>query len=208
MAIGLLLGLVGGVCWALIRPTYTVRFEDGKAIVDQASGASGVEFAAFGWLTVISAVVGVALALVALRQAQKGETSGGLAQLLWLIVAAGAAALTVYAMGEVVAHALHPIPSHHDGGEGAPFTVAPSIAPSVAPLVAPFVAALVFWVSASVADANEQAAGEAAEAAGPETTGADTTQPNTADEAPAEVSEPAASREGQRVAAPVANPEP
>lgn len=203
MAIGLLLGLVGGVCWALIRPTYAVRFEDGKAIVDQASGASGVEFAAFGWLTVISAVVGVVLALVALRQAQKGETSGGLAQLLWLIVVAGAAALTVYAMGEVVAHALHPIPSHDHGGESAPFTVAPSVAPSVAPLVAPFFAALVFWVSATVSDANEQAAEEAAEAAGPDTTG-----PDTADEAPAEGAEPAASREGQRVAAPVANPEP
>lgn len=150
LAAALLMGLAGGVVWALVRPAYTVRLQDGAAVVDQAASGGNVEFAALGWFAVITAVIGVLLAAIALRQERVGSTRGGLAQLWWLLLAAAAAALTAYACGDIVARMLHPIPGHEEhgaAGESGPFTVAPSVAPGVVLLVAPFTASSLYWVS-------------------------------------------------------------
>lgn len=147
LAAGLVMALAGGVVWALVRPTYTVRLQDGAAVVDQAASGNNVEFAALGWFAVITAVIGAVLAAIALRQERVGSSRGGLAQLWWLVLAAAASALTAYACGDIVVHMLHPIPGHGATGESEPFSLAPTVAPGVVLLVAPFVASALYWVN-------------------------------------------------------------
>lgn len=151
LAAGLCLALVGGTVWALLRPTYTVQLRDGVAVVDQAASSANVEFAAVGWLAVITGVLGVVLAGLALRQERKGETAGGVWELLWLILVAAATSFTVYACGEVVVGTLHPVADHAAGADSEPFTVAPRVTPGVTLLVGPFVAAVLYWFCGFVA---------------------------------------------------------
>lgn len=147
LAAGLLMALGGGIAWALVRPTYTVRLQEGAAVVDQAASGNNVEFAALGWFAVITAAIGAVLTAIALRQERVGSTRGGLAQLWWLLLAAAASAMTAYACGDIAVRMLHPIPGHGTRADTGPFTLAPAVAPGVVLLVAPFVASSLYWVS-------------------------------------------------------------
>lgn len=158
LAVGLILGLVGGVAWALLRPTYTVSFEDGAAVIQDAAAAGSVEFAAVGWLSIITGAIGIGLACIARRQVRNQETGGGIGTMLWLIVAAAASSFTVFAAGEMTVRALHPVPSHGEAADqaaaaaaSAAFDIAPSVDPHVAWLVGPFAAAFTFWLASSLA---------------------------------------------------------
>lgn len=147
LAVGLILGLIGGVAWGFVRPTYTVSFQDGAAVVDPAASAPSADFAAIGWLAIITAALGVILAAVALLQTRKGEVAGGFSELVWLILVAGATSLTTFAVGEMTVRALYPVPSHSETPTTEPFALAPSVEPHVALLVAPLVAAAMFWMA-------------------------------------------------------------
>lgn len=151
LAAGLCLALLGGAVWALLRPTYTVQLRDGVAVVDQTASGANVEFAAVGWLAVITGVLGAVLAGLALRQDRRGETAGDIWALLWLILVAAATSFTVYAFGEVVVGALHPVADHAAAADSEPFAVAPRVSPGATLLVGPFVAGALYWFSALVA---------------------------------------------------------
>lgn len=154
LAAGLALGLLGGVVWGMTRPTYTVVMSDGAVVVDPAASATNVEIATIGWMTIISSVIGVALAIIALRQVRSGHSTGGIGAMLWLIVVAAASALTVTATGDMVAHLLHPVPETPDG----PFELAPMVNPPTVLAVAPFFAAGVYWVSTVMGAASRPTA--------------------------------------------------
>lgn len=140
LAYGLVLGLLAGVLWGFIHPTYVIEITDGTAVIDAEASDESAEFTAIGWLTVLCAVVGAALALAAWFK----TSLGGIGTLVWLIIVAAAAAFTIVATGQVVAHALHDLPPDHE--TAGRFTVAPAVNPHVVWLVAPFVSALLYWM--------------------------------------------------------------
>ena len=147
LAFGLVVGLVAGVIWGFIHPTYVIEISDGTAVIDTEASDESAEFTAIGWLTVLSAVVGAVLALAAWFQTERSRRAGGtggIGTLIWLIVVAAASAFTIVATGQVVAQALHDLPPDH--AASGTFTVAPAVNPHVAWLVAPFVSALLYWM--------------------------------------------------------------
>lgn len=140
LAFGLVLGLLAGVLWGFLHPTYVIEITDGTAVIDAEASDESAEFTAIGWLTILSAVVGAALALVAWFK----TGGGGIGTLIWVMAVAAAAAFTIVATGQVVAQALHDVPPDH--ATSGTFTVAPAVNPHVAWLVAPFVSALLYWM--------------------------------------------------------------
>lgn len=148
LAFGILLGLIAGVVWGFIRPTYVVEISDGNADIDFSASDANVEFAAVGWLALLCAVIGVILALAAWRQSHKGQLGGGILTLLWLVAVASVSAFTVIATGQLTAQQLYGLPPEHaDQQLTGTFTVAPMVQLSVVWLVAPFFAALLFWMA-------------------------------------------------------------
>lgn len=149
LVVGLLLGLIGGVAWGLLRPTYVGHVEQNTIVIDNAASDPSAQFAALGWFTALTACIGAVLAGFAWVRSRRGDTSGSggsVGLMLWVTVVALASAYAVAAAGDVVVYLLYPSSPADVPPAGASFELAPPVSPQVAWLVAPFSAALVYWV--------------------------------------------------------------
>ncbi len=147
LVFALVVGAVVGALWGVLRPAYEVVVRDGGALVDQALSPANVEFSSFGWFVILSAVLGLVVALVAYARLG-GAVS--LAMMAWVVVAAAAGAFAVHTFGSWSAGLFSGMPSHDALVDGARFQLVPPLHPGVAWLCAPFVAALVYWLLALV----------------------------------------------------------
>lgn len=142
LAAALLLGIAGGAAWGALRPTFVVEVIDGVPIVDQDASSPNAAFAGVGWFTLLAALLGVVLAVIAWGQTRAGRARGGPLYLLWLAICAAAATFAALVTGETIAGMLH---------RADPSRVAPPVTESVVWLVAPFIAAFAFWMCSAVA---------------------------------------------------------
>ena len=149
----LVLALVGGglvgALWGSLRPGYEALVKDGAVVVDQAASPASVEFSSYAGFALICAALGVVLSLAAYARS-RGEVSLGM--LLWVCVAAAAAAFSVHTFGVWVAGLLSDTPGEGHGQlmEGERFHVVPPLYPGVGWLAGPFTAALTYWMLALV----------------------------------------------------------
>ncbi|QGS33637.1 hypothetical protein FOB82_00455 [Corynebacterium xerosis] len=132
-------GVLGGVTWAMARPTQRVTFLEGGRL---AVGQDGLDatFAALLWFTGIALVLGLVLGSFAHR---RFPTARGLAMEAWTGVAALAMAAVQLVSGNLIAGVRQP-----DLDVVAPGTavdVLPAFDVPVALLVAPFAAMLAYW---------------------------------------------------------------
>lgn len=132
----------------------------GGVAVDQIASPANVEFAALGWFSLLNAVIGAVLAVVALRQASTGAGRRGVGALVWLLVCGAAAAFAVYTTGNLV------ISLQQQGfaelADGESLQVVPPVSLGVAWLVGPFTAALSYWLANVYAFVSGDSAGDSA----------------------------------------------
>ncbi|MCT2337893.1 hypothetical protein [Corynebacterium sp. p3-SID1056] len=148
VACALGLGIIGGLGWGWLRPAYVGTVAHGGVAVDQVSSPVNVEFAALGWFSLLTAVIGTVLAAIAVWQAARGRARGGVGAILWLMLCGLAAAFAVYTTGTLLVsvgqQGLTELP------DGEPLHVVPPVAPAglgVAWCVGPFTAALSYWLA-------------------------------------------------------------
>ncbi|OFP35980.1 hypothetical protein [Corynebacterium sp. HMSC071B10] len=160
VACALGLGIIAGLGWAWLRPAYVGTAAHGGVAVDQIASPANVEFAALGWFSLLTAVIGAVLAAVALRQSSCGEGRGGVGTLVWLLVCGEAAAFAVYTTGNLV------ISLQQQGfaelADGESLQVVPPVSLGVAWLVGPFTAALSYWLANVYAFVSGDSAGDSA----------------------------------------------
>ena len=160
VACALGLGIIGGLGWAWLRPAYVGTAAHGGVAVDQIASPANVEFAALGWFSLLNAVIGAVLAVVALRQSSRGERRGGVGTLVWLIVCAAAAAFALYTTGNLV------ISLQQQGfaelADGQSLQVVPPVSLGVAWCVGPFTAALSYWLANVFDFLSRDSAGDSA----------------------------------------------
>lgn len=125
---GLGFGIVGGVAWGLLRPALVI---DASGVVDQVASDPNAFFGTVGWLSVITAVIGVLLSTLAWHQHKR------VGYLVWLIVVAVAATFAVIAVGDVMSMMQH----RSDATRIAPPLTTPAVW-----VVAPAVAAIIYWL--------------------------------------------------------------
>lgn len=156
LALGCVLGIVGGGAWATLRPAYVGEVEGDGLRVDQAASPVNVEFAGFGTFALISALIGLALAVAALGAARRGKVGGGAGWLLWAGAVSAVAALSVYVFGDWFVGLLHPVPEADALSDGASVSMVPPVNPGAAWAVGPFSAVFVYWSADLVAYSHDR----------------------------------------------------
>lgn len=143
-------GALGGVVWALVRPTQTVTFLEGGRLAVRQDGLDAA-FSALLWFTGIALVLGLILGSLAHK---RFPTARGLAMEAWVGVAALAMAAVQWASGNLIARMRQPdldavVP-------GSSVDVLPAFDSPVALLVAPFAAMLAYWCLIFLAPGPEE----------------------------------------------------
>lgn len=139
LALGL--GSVAGAVWGLTRPGYVGTLSEGSYVVNEVASPPSVEFASLGGFVLVSAVLGLIIAIFAFARGLVG-----LRALLWVIVCAAAAAFAVHTFGSWSAAFTHPSPHDATLANGDGFSVVPPLNPGMGWLAGPFVAALMFYL--------------------------------------------------------------
>lgn len=147
LALGCVLGIVGGGAWAWLRPAYVGEVDGATVRVDQGASPLNVEFAGFGSFALLTALAGVILASVAWGAARRGKVRGAVWWLLWTGLVAAIAALALYVFGDWFVSLLHPVPELEALSDGESLTMVPPVQPGVAWVSAPFTAVLVYWAA-------------------------------------------------------------
>ena len=145
LALGCVLGILGGGVWALVRPAYVGEFEDGGVRVDQAHSPVNAEFAGFGSFALLTTLAGVVVAAAALVAAKRGKVRGSVAWLLWAGIVSAVAAVALFVFGDWFVGLAHPIPSPEELTDGDTLTMVPPVRPGAAWAAGPFAAVLVYW---------------------------------------------------------------
>lgn len=151
----LVMGIIGGLGWGWLRPAYVGTIAHGGLAVDQAASPANVEFAALGWFSIITSLIGAVLAAVAVRQSARGRSSGGVGALVWLVLCVIASVCTVDVIGNALVGALQPN-DLKNLADGETLAVVPPVRLGVAWLVGPFVAALSYWTANLLAIFSEE----------------------------------------------------
>lgn len=134
----------------MFRPGYEAVVRQDAVLVDRVLSPASVEFSSVGWFAILTAALGLAVALMAYAR------SGGavsLAAMAWVVVAAAAGAFAVHTFGAWTAGLVSDSPGHGELVDGARLRLVPPLQPGVAWLCAPFVSALAYWVLALVTPA-------------------------------------------------------
>lgn len=139
--LSLVAGSIGGVLWGLTRPGYVGTVSEGGFVIDELASAPNVEFSSFGWFVLLSAVLGIAVAVFAFLRERAGFVA-----LVSVVACAGAAAFALHTFGGWSASMLHPAPHDPATADGQVLTIVPPLAPGVAWLAGPFVAGLMFYL--------------------------------------------------------------
>lgn len=147
LALGCVLGILGGGAWALVRPAYIGVVEGGGLRVDQAESPANAEFAGFGSFALLTTLAGVAVAAVALFAAQRGKVRGSVSWLIWAGIVSAVAAVALYIFGGWFVGLMHPLPSPEALSDGDTLTMVPPVRPGVAWAAGPFAAVLVYWTA-------------------------------------------------------------
>lgn len=147
LALGCVLGIAGGGVWAWLRPAYVGEVDGAGLRVDQAASPLNVEFVGFGTFALVTAVLGLAVAVPALGAARRGKARGGVGWLLWTGAVSAVAALTVYVFGDWFVGLWHPVPDVEALSEGDSIAMVPPVAPGAAWAAGPFTAVLVYWTA-------------------------------------------------------------
>ena len=155
LALGCVLGILGGAVWALVRPAYVGQVEDSAVQVDQALSPANVEFAGYGSFALLTALAGGIVAAVAVRATREGKTAGGVAWLLWAGVVSAVAAFALYVFGNWFVALAHPLPDPEALSNGDSVTLVPPVRPGAAWAAGPFAAVLVCWITNLLAYSRE-----------------------------------------------------
>ena len=139
--VSLIAGSIGGALWGLTRPGYVGTVRKGGFVVDELASAPNVEFTSFGWFVLLSALLGIVVAVFAFLRER-----AGFAALVAVVACAGAAAFALLTFGGWSASLLHPGPHDPALVDGQEMTIVPPLAPGVAWLAGPFVAGLMFYL--------------------------------------------------------------
>ncbi|CAM3931448.1 DUF2567 domain-containing protein [Smaragdicoccus niigatensis] len=157
----LIVNMLAGVAWAFIaRPVRFVIVDNGLG--QSLDGESANEFGAIGWFALISAVLGLVLAVAAWSyRGQRGIP------LLYVIIATCAlGSLSMAAIGELIVRLRYPIVD--DPKIGAVVSIAPKIFDGTIPVVLalePLIAAVVIFVMAALSPFDDLGSGRHASTA-------------------------------------------
>lgn len=132
-----------GAGWGLTRPGYTATVEGDRARVDPLVSPDNVEFISFAGFTVLTALLGLVIGLVAYVSAQRRASVG---RMVFVAAVAAFASWSFYTFGTWTAQWHSGVPDPHGLSEGETLTFVPLLRPGPAWLAAPFVAALAYWV--------------------------------------------------------------
>lgn len=155
LALGCVLGILGGAVWALVRPAYVGQVEGSGVQVDQVLSPANVEFAGYGSFALLAALAGVIVAAVAVRATRTGKTAGGVAWLLWAGVISAIAAFALYVFGNWFVAIAHPLPDPEALSNGDRVTLIPPVRPGAAWAAGPFATVLVCWSANLLAYSRE-----------------------------------------------------
>lgn len=145
----LLAAVVFGGVWSFFRPAYVAQVDNGQLLIDEIASPSNVEFASFGGFVCGSALLGLLIALLAVRL----RSMQGFGALAWIVIVAFCAACTFLLVGELGAELLHPVPQEHGQllSAGGALEIVPALFPGAAIFVAPLVAGVGYWLAEVVA---------------------------------------------------------
>lgn len=155
LALGCVLGILGGAVWALVRPAYVGQVAGSGVQVDQALSPANVEFAGYGSFALLTVLTGVVVAAAAVRATRSGKTAGGIAWLLWAGVVSAIAAFALYVFGDWFVSCAHPLPEPEALSNGDSVTLIPPVRPGAAWAAGPFAAVLVCWSANLLAYSRE-----------------------------------------------------
>lgn len=133
-----------GALWGLTRPGYSATVENGGARIDPLASPDNVEFISFAGFTVLTAVLGLIIGLVAYASAERQASVG---RMLFAGAVAAFASWTFYILGTWSAEWHHGVPDPHNLSDGDSLTFVPLLRPGPAWLAGPFLAALSYWVA-------------------------------------------------------------
>ena len=156
LALGCVLGILGGGVWAVLRPAYVGEVEGDGVRVDQALSPVNVEFAGYGAFALLTTLAGVLVAAVAAGAARRGKVAGGVGWLLWAGAVSAVAAVALYVFGDWFVGVLHPVPDPETLADGDPLTMVPPVRPGAAWAAGPFAAVLLYWAVNLVAYSRER----------------------------------------------------
>lgn len=145
LALAIIVGLLAGAVWGVFRPAYVGEVRDGLFVVDELGSPASVEFASLATFVLITAFLGMILAVVAHRTIAR---AGGVGLLLWVAAVALACAFSFFTAGNVVAGLFSSVPDPAAAQEAAGAKVVPPMSPGIGWVVAPFVAAVTYWTAA------------------------------------------------------------
>lgn len=149
LALVILLSVVVGAVWGLLRPAYEGTVTDGGGV--NLEMAENVEFNSYITFAVLTGVIGVAVSMTAFVGVPETR---GLIMLLWVGVAALVGAVTFLIVGEQASQLVHNPADAHSATEGQTITLVPPLAPGMGFVVAPLMATLSYWVSMVVNSAE------------------------------------------------------
>ncbi|RAV33858.1 hypothetical protein [Corynebacterium heidelbergense] len=143
--VAMLSALVLGSLWGWFQPTGEVAFAATRQ-VEPVPGSEGNSFAAFGWLVVVCALLGLGTAVIALRMGE-GPSLG---MLMWAAVSATASGMVCGTIGHMIVTARYGrVPDLHGNSETVVHVVDPIAAGSWW-LIAPAIALGGYWLVALV----------------------------------------------------------
>ena len=146
LAGALIVNLLAGLAWAFIaRPTRFLVVDNGLG--QSLDGESSNEFAAIGWFALISAVIGLAVAITG----WSSRKQRGIGLMSWIVAICALGSLTMAAIGELIVRLRYPIID--DPKIGTVVSFAPKIFDGSLPVVLtiePLVAALAIFVMAAL----------------------------------------------------------
>lgn len=143
LALSLVVYSVAGAVWGALRPTFGAEVStDGALLLHDVDNAQFTSFITFALITGLLGLVGALFAYFRFR----GER--GMGMLLWVAAVAFLAAISFWAVGEVVADRLHPVPEPSELKLGDELRVVPSLVPGIGAGAAPALASLGYWLAA------------------------------------------------------------
>ena len=133
--------LITGALWGALRPGYQATvIEDSRV---ELGTEANVEFTAFFWFVLASAVIGGAVALVTYLRSPRTR---GVAMLLWIVVLVLVGAQGFIFVGEWVTNLVHGVDSPESLNVGDTVTYVPYFSAGLAGnVVGGFWAALIYW---------------------------------------------------------------